>query len=213
MQPKRLTLGPMTDDADGIAEAQTPAGAGGLTLNGDLVVAGVAYAAAAQTVSVVSDGDDSGIDFTVTGTDANGNALTETLTGPNNTTVRTDGFFLTVTEVSVDGAGTGNITVGWEDTDGAVSATIPTDTYQNPFNMSVGIMVDGTVSVTIQHTFYDVQDASVTPVWLDHPSLAAIAATSDGNYAFPVTAVRAVLNSGTGSALVTFQQAGMPGRG
>lgn len=95
----------------------------------------------------------------------------------------------------------------------ATSVAVPTDTYQNPFNMSIGVVVDGTVNFTIQHTFDDVQDAAVTPTWFDHPSLAGLTDDSDGNYAFPVTAVRAVVNSGTGSVVVTFQQAGMPGRG
>lgn len=94
----------------------------------------------------------------------------------------------------------------------ATSDTIPTDTYQNPFNMAIGVVVDGTVNFTIQHTFDDVQDAAVTPVWFNHPSLTGLTASSDGNYAFPVVAVRAVVNSGTGSIDVTFQQAGMPGR-
>lgn len=91
------------------------------------------------------------------------------------------------------------------------SATIPTDTYRNPFNVGIGVVVSGTVNYTIQHTFDDVQDAAVTPVWFSHPSLAALSANADGNYAFPVTAIKILVNSGAGTATAKIIQAGLRG--
>lgn len=91
------------------------------------------------------------------------------------------------------------------------SSIVPLDTYRNPFNVGIGVVVSGTVNYTIQHTFDDVQNASVTPVWFSHPSLAALAANADGNYAFPVRAIKILVNSGTGTATATIIQAGMPG--
>ena len=92
------------------------------------------------------------------------------------------------------------------------SATIPVNTYMNPFNVGLGVVVAGTVNYTIQHTFDDVQDAAVTPVWFSHPTLAALAVNADGNYAFPVRAIKILVNSGAGTATATIIQAGMPGK-
>lgn len=91
------------------------------------------------------------------------------------------------------------------------SSIVPLDTYRNPFNVGIGVVTSGTVNYTIQHTFDDVQNASVTPSWFSHPSLAALAANADGNYAFPVRAIKILVNSGTGTATATIIQAGMPG--
>lgn len=85
------------------------------------------------------------------------------------------------------------------------------DHFRNPFNVGIGVVVSGTVNYTIQHTFDDVLDPSVTPTWFSHPSLAALAANADGNYAFPVTAVKILVNSGSGTATATILQAGLRG--
>jgi hypothetical protein len=85
------------------------------------------------------------------------------------------------------------------------------DHYQSPFNVSVGVVVSGTVNYTIQHTFDNVLAEGVTPVWFSHPTLASQAANADGNYAFPVRAIKVLVNSGTGSATATIIQAGLPG--
>jgi hypothetical protein len=92
------------------------------------------------------------------------------------------------------------------------SNVAPMETYLNPFNVGIGVVVSGTVNYTIQHTFDNVQDPSVTPTWFSHPTLASLAANADGNYAFPVTAIKVLVNSGTGTATATLVQAGMPGR-
>lgn len=92
------------------------------------------------------------------------------------------------------------------------SATIPMDYHLDPFNVGIGVVVSGTVNYTIQHTFDNVQDSTVTPTWFSHPSLASLAANADGNYAFPVTAIKILVNSGSGTATATIIQAGMPGR-
>lgn len=93
------------------------------------------------------------------------------------------------------------------------SAVAPMDHYQTPFNVGIGVVASGTVNYTIQHTFDDVQDEAVTPTWFSHPTLVALTTNADGNYAFPVRAVRLYINSGDGTATLTLIQAGMPGRG
>jgi len=91
------------------------------------------------------------------------------------------------------------------------SGVAPLDTYRNPFNIGLGIVVSGTVNYTIQHTFDDIFDATVTPVWFSHPTLAGLTVNADGNYAFPVRAIKILVNSGAGSVTAKIIQAGMPG--
>lgn len=91
------------------------------------------------------------------------------------------------------------------------SSLAPLDTYRNPFNVGLGIVVSGTVNYTIQHTFDDVTNPAVTPIWFNHPNLTSQTTNQDGNYAFPVRAIKILVNSGAGTATATIIQAGMPG--
>lgn len=100
-------------DADGVCQSQTPAAGGeqNLTINGALSSGGVATFTAARLITIASAADDSARTFTVTGTDVNGVAQTETIAGPA-TTVTGTLYFRTVTQVTVDDDTAGAITVG-----------------------------------------------------------------------------------------------------
>jgi len=106
------------------------------------------------------------------------------------------------------------VTVGSQ----TVSSPIPMDTYQDPFNVSIGVALSAGASLTytVQHTFDDVFAANFDPstaVWYSNASLATKTTSSDGNYISPVTAVRLnVTVYSSGSATMTVIQAGMPGR-
>lgn len=98
-----------------------------------------------------------------------------------------------------------------------VSNPIPLDHYQGPFNVGLGVTLTpgAALTYTVQHTFDDVFAAGFTPAgatWFDHPTLSAETAEADGNYAFPVTAIRLNVTVWTGgSVTLTVIQAGMPG--
>ena len=126
-------------DADSIATAASnPAGqgAGALTLtntvdgtaaSGSFVMPGVGATgtvsgalggvAGAAKVCIGSTGNDTGINFTITGTDIFGNVQTEgAITGPNagaGTDVQSASLYQTITSVVASGTLTGNITVGY----------------------------------------------------------------------------------------------------
>jgi hypothetical protein len=104
-------------DADGVCQSQTPAAGGvqNLTINGAKSSGGVATFSASRRITVTSAGADNGRIFTIVGTDVNGVAQTELITGPNTTTVTGTRYFRTVTQVSVDGNTAGAITVGMAD--------------------------------------------------------------------------------------------------
>jgi hypothetical protein len=89
------------------------------------------------------------------------------------------------------------------------SVAIPTDYYANPFNIGFAVVISGTVDYTVEHTFDNIQDPNATITWFPHPTVFNELANQDGNYAFPVTAVRLTNNAGTtGSATFTVIQAG-----
>lgn len=86
------------------------------------------------------------------------------------------------------------------------TAWIPLDYKQNPFNIGLGIVVNGTITYDIEHTFNDIFDATVTPVAFKHSSLVAQTTNKDGNYAFPIRAVRVNNTAGTGTTTLTILQ-------
>ncbi len=91
------------------------------------------------------------------------------------------------------------------------STTAPTNLNTSPFNIGIGVVVTGTVTYSIQHTFDDVYDANVTPVWFNHASLVGQTVSSDGNYAFPVRGIKVLVTAGSGTATATLLQAGIGG--
>lgn len=185
----------LTDDADGIAEAQTLGAAGDLNLNGTLVSGGAGTAAEAQIVTITSVGNDLGITFAVTGTDADGTTFSETITGPNATTATTTDHFKTVTQIAASGATAADVTAGWVAADGAVTKSIVSNWRNSPFNMGLFTVVSGTLTYTVQHTADDPQTTYTNSfasdaTWRSTVGLSALTATDEGNIAFPVRAVR-----------------------
>ena len=84
---------------------------------------------------------------------------------------------------------------------------VPMNLFATPFNVGMGIKVSGVVDYTVQHTFDDPTVALST--WFPHPTVAAQIANADGNYAFPVTAIRVTMNSGDGTVTLKLIQAGI----
>lgn len=111
-----LDLGsPVVAAVAGIAAIQLLGAAGNLTLNGPIVSGGVAQMDVPRNVTLtVATTNQSGITFTITGTDEYGNTVVESLAGPNNNTVSGKKAFARVTKVAVDGAiATNGVSVGY----------------------------------------------------------------------------------------------------
>jgi len=104
----------MTDsfDRNGIVTAITPAAAGAITLTGALVDDGIATLPSQRKVLIYSTGNDSGVTLTITGQDVNGGSVTETITGPNTTTVYSVYAYYTISSITISGVGTGSIEIG-----------------------------------------------------------------------------------------------------
>lgn len=88
------------------------------------------------------------------------------------------------------------------------SSMLPMNLNATPFNIGFGVVVSGTVNYTVQHTF-DNPQTTASPTWFSHPTVAALTASQDGNYAFPVAAIKVLVNSGSGTATMTVIQAGI----
>jgi len=214
--PRYISKTLATADDNGIAESQTPLGAGNLTLNGALVTNGVAVFDTERQVAIIGNGNDSALTYTVYGTAEGGAVISEAVTGGNASpyTVATNQSFLTVTRISVSGATAAAIIAG---TDG-VGAT-PwqiVNWHISPINIGIAVIVTGTVNYTVQYTYDDPSGTypnptSTFPTAFDHPILNAQTATADSSISLPVAAIRLTNNSGTGTAQMVFVQGGIEG--
>ena len=89
-----------------------PNGTGNLTLGGASTSGGSATFSKGNKVTITSAGDDSARTFTITGTNDSGQSQNEQITGANAGTAEGTKLFKTITQISVDGATTGNVTAG-----------------------------------------------------------------------------------------------------
>lgn len=158
-----------------------------------------------RKLTLTSASDISGVNFTFTGVDANGQAVTEVLAGPSSNTVTTTNEYLPDTSqlvIAADAAVGSAVSVGT----GTVGKTrwILNNIHFGPFNIGLAVYISGTANVTVQDSPANnpVTDA-IVPIF-NHPVLAGITSSAESNYAFPGTWTRAVLNSSTSPAVVVF---------
>ena len=109
-------------EPDGVDDDQVSATGTATTL---VIADGGPYGNLTETITIKSAaGDNRGNDFTITGTDGNGDAQTEVLTGPNAAaTVNSVNKYLTVTSIVSDGAIVTDIQAGILGT-GALTGTV-----------------------------------------------------------------------------------------
>ena len=196
---QKIDIDPVAVDADGICASQTPSGAGNLLINGALTTGGVYTSAdgGSRQMSFTSASNESGDTYTVTGTDADGRAQTEAVTGPNATTVESSKYWLTVTQIATDGAATGALTFGVVDE--LVSKTIVLNRHSG-YGALCQLDVSGTLDFSIQITVDNPQvvasDQESIP-WIAPQDTDLTTTTADtvGNLDVGATAVRLVVNS------------------
>lgn len=88
------------------------------------------------------------------------------------------------------------------------SSAIVVNTNISPVNIGFGVVVTGTVTYTIQHTFDSPGNGGFT-TWYPHPTIAAKSDNQDGNYAFAISGVKVLVTAGTGTATLNLIQAGI----
>lgn len=214
MRAKVIQTVALSDDADGIATSQTPSGAGSLTLDGALVSGGVGVFPEAQIITVTWAGNDTARTLTVTYKDADGNSQTGTIAGANATTSASTFYAKSISDISIDAASAGALTVGATAASGMVTKSVPVNWRQSPFNMSLTAQLTaGTGTVSAQYTVDAPEDSytngySNDANWRNTLGLTAVTATDESNIAFPVRAVRGIqtVGSATGTWKFTFMQ-------
>lgn len=203
-------------DRDGICAAQQRTGAGALVINGVLLdkpttmvgVRRVSYLAAGvqRVVSLYSAGNLSAVTFTVAGY-LKGVAVTEDVTGPNNSTVATTQLYDIVTSISTSATISSDVEVGNGATGKSNWYTADTFAFDPVTN------IQANVTDTIQ---YDVNYTLDNPNTVTTPLETAVAAamtnaTTDQIAALtaPYAALRFNIDSSTdGSLVMTVIQAG-----
>jgi len=92
------------------------------------------------------------------------------------------------------------------------SAVIPVQLGSAPTNIGIAVIVTGTVTYSVQHTFDDVFSPTFDPstaIWFDHPTLVAQTTNKDGNYSAPPRGIRVNATAGTGSVRMVLTQSGV----
>jgi hypothetical protein len=134
-------------DPDGLVDNETLGAAGNFSIDG--ILSSAASSDLNSTVNISSTSNNASVTFTITGTDASGNAQTETITGVNNNTVEGTKYFKTITQISSDAAASG-VNVGASpgftlDTSGVTTFGSSYD-YTVSTTSPLSIKVNGTVA-------------------------------------------------------------------
>lgn len=197
--------------ANNIAQSQTPT-AGPLTLNGTTVVGGVAVLDTQRQVLITLTGTgEAGKNFVITGTDQSGVVISETIAGGAAGTFASVKSYKTVTSITISANATNALTVGTNTTGDSPWQIV--NWHATPVNISVAVVVTGTVTYTISYTYDDPSrtypSPNDPPTAFDVSALAAKSTTLDAAITQPIVALRLRITSGTGTATLIWLQAGI----
>lgn len=197
MRAKYLSFTPSDEDADGIAD-DLATGTDWSSSDAEWLATAVPDGLAHQLVVTTAGNEPAGNapSLTLTGTDADGNAITDTVVLPNATTVETAKYFSTVTSATTGTDDTiDTMDIGWVDE--FVSQTVPLDQYANR-PATAQLTITGTIAVDIEDTLSDIRDGGEQSswTWLNDANFTNKTASVGGNLAADaIRAVRVVANS------------------
>jgi len=107
-----ITADTVALDADGISVAAAVGNNAALVIGGALASGGAVALSHGRIVTILSAGNDAAKSFTVVGTDINGDAQTESITGANAGTATGAVFFLSIASITAVGNPAGNVSAG-----------------------------------------------------------------------------------------------------
>ncbi|KKN42605.1 hypothetical protein LCGC14_0711550 [marine sediment metagenome] len=154
MTPKKITLTALALVRNGISVAETMSGSGDMAITGAYATDGVGILDIPRHIGIYAAGNESGKTFTVYGTDRNGAVISESITGPNATTVNGSKNFKTVTRVAVDAATAGDVEVGT--TNQFDSQIVPVDSYKDNISYNVSLSSDKDLTYEFEYTLSDI---------------------------------------------------------
>lgn len=180
---------------------------------------GVATLDAARRVIITSGGNDTGITFTLSGTDWNNNPISEVITGVSGAAASSVLSYKTVTSILTSAAAATTVIVGTN----TIADSPPVYFDRLAANSQVAIQVDGTSTPTwtVQQTLNDptvITNQLPTPTyqwspasikWVNHPDSAlvgsAVITGVQGTYGAAPVMARITMTAGSTSASVTAQ--------
>lgn len=217
MRPQFRTTTTLINDANGVFEDQTTAGAAFLDLDGALVSGGVAYTYGSastdkqgQKLSIEGTGSNSAFTATIVGTDPGGAAQTVVLALVDNGAATTAEYWRSIESIYVNGEIDGNIEGGFLSANGAALAEFYLDRQQLPGNASLtaSLSASGAGTFTAQYsvTVRDPQSPdsyAATAVWQAVDGLSGVAATTSSTLAYDAVATRLIITAYT-SGTITY---------
>jgi len=190
-------LAPVAAVVNNIAQSQSLAAAGPVTLNGTTVVSGVAVLDVQRQVIITSAANDSGITFTIVGTRQDGVQLSEVLTGASGAAATSANSYKTIISIVGSGATAGTIQVGTNGVATSLPIVIPVS--QPSTNITLSVKVTGTVNYTVSQTFDNpfVPNPDVACTWTAITALSAQTTAQTTTSAQSAEAYRMTINSNT----------------
>lgn len=201
MRPHYLTLDAADEDTDGFANDVTAAAGEAFDLAATAPTDGLAH-----KVIITPGGSVTG-NYTITGLDPDGQAISETLATDTTNAVTSTSYFSELTAVlAPSGIGSETVDIGWVDE--ISSPTIPLEFYTHQGPPSVQVTVTGTINFDVQVTNSDLR-ASYSPppaqgdfTWLVDTNFDGKTASLIDTLANVVRACRVLVNSySSGAAL------------
>jgi hypothetical protein len=199
MRPIYLSFSPITASLTGFASNVTGAS---FTITTTAPTDGLAH-----TVTIRNDAavDHSGKTIVLVGTDADGKALTETVTGPGvSATVTSTKYFKTLTSATPSATiGADTFDIGWSAV--SISPTIPLD-HKSAAGATIAADISGTINFTGEETFEYVQSLTTLPAdgvtWLAMSGMTSKTADTVSSTTVGAQGFRFKTNSVTNGATV-----------
>ena len=167
-----------------------------LVLGGALASGGSVTLTHGRLVTILSTGDDSGISFTVVGTDVNGSAQTESITGVNAGTATSVKSFKTITSITAAGDPAGNVSASV-----VADAVDGTDTPNDVSYVYTFVTADGREGPpSPPSTVIEMVDGDTVTV-----SIPSHTGSPSTDLNFTTGALKRIYRSNTGSTNTTFQ--------
>ncbi len=188
--------------ADGIASANDSSGTT-VALNGSLTSGG-SYTSAdghGHIIIITDESTDTQTDvtFTITGTNENGDVISDTITGPaSGATVASALFFKTVTAVTVSAAqgGSETVDIGTRNTTLAATSKVIPLNHRAHTAPQISVEVTGTMNFDVLETFDEVMgDTSTTRLFYSISALASKTASTHSQISVGATGVRLEINT------------------
>ena len=203
IRPIRLVLDIDDADADGIADGNSSASTS-VTLDGTLTSGGT-YTSAdglAHQINITDVGadDQSGATYTLTGTDADGNSITEAVTGPTaSATVESTLYYKTLTSVAIASpVAASTVDIGTVD---EVATSTQILNYHNQVAPVVNVVPTGTINFTVQETHDNLYSVGLGSTnWAAITALSSKTANTTSQTTLAATGLRVITNSYTNGA-------------